>query len=196
MIYSDLRTILLVTLFSLSTFAASAQAGKDDIERGKLIIATDRIKHGGFVHSVVYITENNKGGAFGLIINRPTPFGIKELLPEQKRDDKIFFGGPMHTQFTFMLAEGKLKGKTPLHPIGSDIFFGAGESSLKQVITDPGARHIRTFAGFVSWGPEELQREVKDGLWLVVPASSGDIFSEHPDDLWQNLISKWGGDWT
>jgi len=185
-----------VLFISLFVFCPITQAAENSLERGKFIIATEMINEGGFSHSVVYITENNSGGAFGLIINRPTPFPVTEVLPDKKDGSKIFFGGPMHTQFTFMLAEGKLANGSPLHHVDHNIFFGAGEENLKKLSKNPAALHFRTFAGFASWGPGQLQQEIKDGLWLVIPASSDDIFSSRPGALWKKLIAKWGGDWT
>ena len=195
MLYPHIIRYLLVLGFA-SLITSTVLAEETALERGKMLLATELLDQGEFSHSVIYITENNAGGTFGLIINRPTPFPVNEVVPNQTDKTKVFFGGPMHTQFMFLLAEGKLTVDSPLHKVKDDIYFGAGTDNLSKLHADPSAQHIRTFAGFASWGPGQLQVEINNGFWIEVPATVNDIFSENPDDLWSKLIKQWSGDWT
>ncbi|MGB5623495.1 MAG: YqgE/AlgH family protein, partial [Gammaproteobacteria bacterium] len=47
---------------------------------------------------------------------------------------------------------------------------------------------LRVFAGHAGWGPGQLDREIADGGWHVVPAHMDDVFGLDRGPDWGRLI--------
>jgi len=187
---------LILLLTSIVGLQSSAYAeNKRVLEKGLLLVATEQMNDTGYEKAVIYITETNAGGVFGLIINKPTRFSMSKVLPEMSKKVKkktLYFGGPMHMQYLFVLADAK--DTNGLHPIKNGVSFGTGKETIEK-LTTKNIGHLRTFAGFASWGPEQLEEEISQGAWLLVPAENNVMFDEHPEAMWQNLYDKWSGSW-
>jgi len=52
---------------------------------------------------------------------------------------------------------------------------------------------LRIFAGYAGWGAGQLEAEIEEGAWYVVPAESQDPFLEEPDRLWGRVLRRQGG---
>ncbi len=67
----------------------------------------------------------------------------------------------------------------------SGVFFSAKE---KNVLSLMGQTNYpcKVFTGYTGWGPGQLEYEVEQGIWRVVPATSAQIFSDGRD-LWEQL---------
>jgi putative transcriptional regulator len=53
---------------------------------------------------------------------------------------------------------------------------------------------LRIFAGYAGWGVDQLQWEIEEGSWYVVPAHATDVFREDPADLWRDVLRRQPGD--
>jgi putative AlgH/UPF0301 family transcriptional regulator len=49
----------------------------------------------------------------------------------------------------------------------------------------------RIFVGTAFWRAGQLEKEVAQGDWLVLPASRDFLFAS-PDDLWRNALREFG----
>ena len=56
----------------------------------------------------------------------------------------------------------------------------------------------RIFAGYSGWGAGQLEDELEEDAWYVVPASGADAcldaFSADPTSLWRSVLRRQGGD--
>ena len=64
-------------------------------------------------------------------------------------------------------------------------------------VEDPGAlgealRRARIFAGHAGWGPGQLEAEMEEESWIVVPAEREDVFCEDPEELWSAVLRRQG----
>jgi hypothetical protein len=64
-------------------------------------------------------------------------------------------------------------------------------------VEDPGAlgealRRARIFAGHAGWGPGQLEAEMEEEAWIVVPAEREDVFCEDPEELWSAVLRRQG----
>jgi putative transcriptional regulator len=53
---------------------------------------------------------------------------------------------------------------------------------------------LRIFAGYAGWSAGQLEDELAEGAWYVVPAERRDAFSDEPDGLWRAVLRRQGGD--
>ena len=54
-------------------------------------------------------------------------------------------------------------------------------------------RQLRVFRGYSGWGPQQLEGELAEGAWMVLPAEPSDVFTNEPDELWRAVIRRQGG---
>jgi putative transcriptional regulator len=53
---------------------------------------------------------------------------------------------------------------------------------------------LRVFAGYAGWGSGQLQDEIDEGAWYVLPGDPADPFMADPERLWQAVLRRQGGD--
>jgi putative transcriptional regulator len=54
-------------------------------------------------------------------------------------------------------------------------------------------RAVRVFAGYAGWGPGQLEGELEEGSWIVLPAQEADVFTATADRLWRDVLRREGG---
>ena len=189
-----------IILLSLTTpaFAASqAQNKHSNLNKGVFIVASDQLDHGAMRHSVIYVIQHDEAGTSGIIINRPTNLKINEAFPDTHAskvgNSTLYFGGPLHTQYLFMLTETQFT--QGLFPVDHGIYFGTGEAIKMRLQADKRRDKMKTFAGFMSWGPGQLEQEIKNGNWVLAPASKESVFDAKPETIWETLYKRWAGSW-
>ena len=53
---------------------------------------------------------------------------------------------------------------------------------------------LRIFAGYAGWSASQLEAEIAEGSWFVLPAESRDPFTDEPGRLWSDVLRRQGGD--
>jgi putative transcriptional regulator len=67
-----------------------------------------------------------------------------------------------------------------------------GSVAFVQDVDVP-ARRGRVFVGYAGWSPGQIEAELDEESWIVVPAQPDDVFSEEPDELWSAVLRRQGG---
>jgi len=49
---------------------------------------------------------------------------------------------------------------------------------------------MRIFAGYAGWSSGQLEGEITEGAWYVVPSEPDDVFSLDPDGLWRRVLRR------
>jgi putative transcriptional regulator len=52
---------------------------------------------------------------------------------------------------------------------------------------------LRVFVGYAGWGPGQLEGELEEEAWFVVPTEASDPFAERPEDLWRDVLRRQRG---
>ena len=71
---------------------------------------------------------------------------------------------------------------------GEGIYVAAQKHHLVDLIRDQD-EPCRLIVGHLGWDPEELDAEISNGTWHVVPASVDDVFSP-ANDMWPSIIRR------
>jgi putative transcriptional regulator len=167
-------------------------------EAGSLLVATPALVDPNFAHTVVLILDHDEDGALGVVLNRPSPVPVGEVLPGWDAvlagPGVIFQGGPVATDSALAVA-GLSAGDED--PVGFRRLFGStGIVDLDapaEILTSALAR-MRVFAGYAGWGSEQLAEEIEEGSWYVVPAEPGDVFGPEPQGLWARVLRRQPGE--
>jgi len=165
--------------------------------KGKLLIAEPSILNDKeFNRSVIYLTEHNKEGCIGFILNKPTEFFLADLIPEIDCDFTVYNGGPVEQENLYFIHK-----QPELIPdsikIDNNIYWGGDFDTLTRLLNEgsiqPG--EIRFFLGYTGWAINQLDEELKETTWTVVNNNYNDLLDVNSDDFWKNELMKFGGEY-
>ena len=163
--------------------------------RGRLLIATPPLVDPNFDRSVVLLLEHGEDGALGIVLNRPSDTALVTVLPEWHEHATapgvVFSGGPVAPEAVIALARGG-RDTSPgwvsvLDEVGS-VDVGRDPDDLEFRIDA-----LRVFVGYAGWGPGQLESELAEQAWFVVPTQPSDPFSDRPEDLWREVLRRQRG---
>jgi putative transcriptional regulator len=156
--------------------------------RGSLLVAAPSLLDPNFARAVVLVADHDAGGAMGVVLNRPSATSVGEAVPElvplAGDDEPLYVGGPVATESVLALAEVNDPADASELVLG-DVGF----------VQDPevDARRGRVFLGYAGWSPGQIELELEESSWIVVPAEPDDVFSVDPGSLWSDVLRRQGG---
>jgi putative transcriptional regulator len=163
--------------------------------RGRLLVATPPLVDPNFDRSVVLVLEHGEEGALGIILNRPTDASLASVLPEwhplASAPGVVFSGGPVATEAVIALARGGNESAAGWVSVLGEI--GTVDVGGDPVDLDFPLRALRIFVGYAGWGPAQLEAEIEQDAWFVVPTRETDPFSTDPEHLWRDVLRRQRG---
>ena len=164
---------------------------------GMLLVATPMLLDPNFSDSVVLVLDVDEGGALGVVLNRPSPVPVAEVLDgwdEVVAEPEVLFrGGPVSTEGA--LAVGLLRDDEE-SPVGFREIsgrLGIVDLDTPVELVDGSLADMRIFAGYAGWGAGQLDEEIREGSWYVVPGLAPDVFRLDPTDLWRDVLRRQPG---
>ena len=165
--------------------------------KGKLLIAEPSILNDvSFNRSIILLSEHNDEGAVGFIINKPSEFTIKDLLPEINSAVRIYNGGPVSTENLYFVH--RLPKIIPNSiEIGDGIYWGGDFDKVQELLESntPLLNDIRFFLGYSGWSKSQLQEELDTTSWKVIENKHKNIFGISHKNFWKDELMKFGGDY-
>ena len=187
------------------------RAASDWLERtpapGSLLVALPLLTDPNFTRSVVYLLEADPdAGAVGVVLTSPTRTPVETVLPRwhdaMSEPDVVFRGGPMQTDGALCLARVPLSiaQTRPLDSIRTvrrarDTPMTAdrvGVVDLDGDVDDVRAATVdlRVYAGHAGWAEGQLEDEIAEGAWAVLPARPEDVFTSAPERRWRDVFRR------
>ncbi|WP_392670910.1 YqgE/AlgH family protein [Streptomyces sp. LN785] len=160
---------------------------------GRLLVATPALADPNFDRAVVLLLDHDEEGSLGVVLNRPTPVGVGDILESWAgltgEPDVVFQGGPVSLDSALGVAvipgdEGPLGWRRVYGAIGL-VDLEAPPELLAAALGS-----LRIFAGYAGWGPGQLETELKEGAWYVVESEPGDVSSPRPEHLWRAVLRR------
>ena len=155
-----------------------------------------------FSKTLIFIIDHNSNGAIGVIINKKINQNnykiIKDLIPNKKTLssiilDDLFFGGPIKTKENIIIHSSSSKSIiSSMKQIDKRGIINE-KSQINYNKTNNGIFY-KKITGFSSWGSGQLENEIKNGDWLPQEKQENIIFSNHPEDIWENIMNSIGFD--
>jgi putative transcriptional regulator len=160
-----------------------------DSLQGQLLISSPLLHDPNFRRTVVLMTHHDEEGAMGLVLSRPSEIRVADAVPELADlpgDELVYVGGPVQPEAVVVLVE---HASEPELPIVGNIAFMQADADLDEL----DSVRARVFAGYSGWGPGQLEGELDESSWIVVPAEPDDAFAPDPDELWRTVLHRKGG---
>jgi putative transcriptional regulator len=155
--------------------------------RGQLLIAAPSL-FDYFRRSVVLVLEHSDEGAMGVVLNRESETPVAEAVPGlaslAKPDELVRLGGPVSPQSVVALGDFADVAEAGMHVVGS-------LGTLDPEAENETLRRVRVYAGYAGWAPGQLDGELAQEAWMVLPARPGDPFAD--GDIWSEALRRKGG---
>lgn len=144
-----------------------------------------------FSKGVCLIVEHTEKATVGIMLNRPLAMDPNplwrslfegETTAEMGVAGHFNFGGPQNGPIVAIhndsaLAEGG----------NSQGVYVSAQAETLQKLATTAPEHLRWFIGHAVWGKSQLEQEIVDGKWYVVPAIPQIVFAEE-SQMWPEAI--------
>jgi putative transcriptional regulator len=162
--------------------------------KGRFLVATERMGDPRFAEAVILLVEHGRGGATGLIINRPTEMKLSEVLPDLGTpavpDRPVYFGGPVDVTRLSILIQSEGEPVDAARVFGN-VYATGSRKSLEQLLSgEADSGTFRIYAGYAGWAPQQLEREITAGAWHVTEADTASVFVKEASRVWPDLIGQ------
>ena len=167
--------------------------------RGRLLVASTKLGDPNFDRTVVLVLDHGEEGALGVVLNRPTPVPVGEILDTWAAQASlvppavIFRGGPVSPDAVIGLARAPaaVSGALPWRSV-------VGAVGIVDLAVTPGAQPVvpegvRLFSGYAGWAADQLEGELAEGAWFVLEALTEDVFCAQPERLWHDVVRRQRG---
>lgn len=180
---------------------AAATHTKATYLAGQCLIAMPGMQDPRFEHTVVYLCAHSNEGAMGLILNRELADMPLTRLMEQLNIPAtpaiegmhVHFGGPVDPGRGFVLHSSDFMAEASML-VDSRHALTATMDILRAVAEGRGPRQALMALGYAGWGAGQLDGEIRDNAWLIVPADDALLFGPDNSKKWQRAIEKLGID--
>ena len=181
----------------MSGHAWAQGSGSDDPAAGKFLVATRSLLDPNFSRTVILLVSSDDDGALGIIINKPTPVTLNQMVEDLQGDEddpvEVWVGGPVaHWQLVLLF-------KSDSHPEDTEsVLDGVYFSGSREVLEDVLERDmdLRVYAGYAGWSPGQLEHEIARGSWHVLPGEPELVFDGDPASLWEELVARGEAEWV
>lgn len=165
-------------------------------ERGMVLLSEPFLVDDFFTRSVVLLCEQGPEGAFGFVLNNYTDLSFMDINPQYPDIPvKISIGGPVkpdHLYILHTLDHAQIGGQH----IVNDIYLGGDfEMLLNMIQVDSEIlNHVRLFLGYSGWTAGQLEDELEEKSWLVVPSPKSTVIMDTSiESIWGDLMQSQGG---
>lgn len=164
--------------------------------KGQLLLDGGKL-HGSWFHrTVVLVCQHDEEGAFGLVLNKPSPASVGDAivadLPDVLKAEALYVGGPVQSTAlsflrsdSFILDANVMPGLSLDHSLDDLVECSESFSPTQQ---------IKVFAGYAGWAPGQLDDEMQRKSWLLHPAKIEHVFHKKPEELWRDILKTKGWD--
>lgn len=164
--------------------------------RGKVLISEPFLYDEIFGRSVILLVDHSTDGTMGLVLNKPLPLSLNDVLKEFKdiNNIPIYKGGPLSTDTLFYLHT--LKDVEDSLQIGKGVYLNGDFDAIRRYILQGNDidGKIRFFLGYSGWEHDQLCQEIEENTWLIGSTGISSLMDEKGSaELWKNVLGQLGG---
>jgi putative transcriptional regulator len=166
-----------------------------------LFLVASRASHDPyFSGSVVYLLQYDAHGGFGVIVNYPTTVRLSDWLPGLQdtvlSSRELHNGGPVNPEILTILVENPAWPRTDetglVFHVADAVFASNYPAVFDRLLQEQAipSRRVRCYFGHIGWYAGQLEREINEHQWHVLPGDVDEVFGADTASLWQRLIER------
>lgn len=168
---------------------------------GHCLVAMPLMSDPRFSKTVVYICTHTPTGAMGLVLNRTIEtITFNDLLEQlgiqiisSRQSSHVHFGGPMEAGRGFVLHSSDYTHDATVI-VDQHVSLTATVDILKAISEGYGPRQSMLALGYAGWRGGQLDDELRQNVWLTVPADEELVFGRNLPNKWDQAMTKLGID--
>lgn len=164
------------------------------ITPGTLLVASPSINSDYFQTSVVLITEHNRTGHMGFVINKQTIAEVRTALIQHGMEwpyqDFMYEGGPVNRSAMVMLHSQEWRSQNTLG-VGSICSISSDKLMFEKMCNFDIPQARKFMFGQCVWVEGQLEREIYTARsWLTLPATERLLWDIEGEELWHTAIEE------
>jgi putative transcriptional regulator len=171
-----------------------------DFLAGRMLIAMPGIDDPRFDRAVILMCAHSSEHAMGIAVNMPLeglslPDLFSRLGVETGRvpDRPVLSGGPVERERGFVLHTDDYSAPESTLQVGEGLALTATREVLEAMGDAKRRPRCATLAlGCANWGSGQLEREIRDNIWLSCEPDEDLIFDDDYDTKWERALGKIG----
>ena len=162
--------------------------------KNHFLIASEKMTDDRFEKTVIVMLENDKDGAWGIVINKPIgsiPLALlidPSLSKSQEREElykiniPVFWGGPVDVKKIFVLHSNEYKSITTKSY--ASISISQDYNILFDIAKNKGPKNSLVILGYSGWGSGQLEGEMERNQWILSDLNPDVIFEKESIKKW------------
>jgi len=168
---------------------------------GRLLVAMPGIEDPRFERAVIFLCAHDAQHAMGLAVNRPVegltiPKLLKRLgveLQSRPTEDLVLMGGPVEPERGFVLHTDDYVSEPSSLAVGDGVSLTATREILEALAgKSPPPRRAAMALGYAGWDAGQLEREIRESVWLTCEADEALLFGDEHEYKWSRALAKIG----
>ena len=167
----------------------------------RLLVALPALHDPNFARSVTLLCQHDGDGAMGVMVNRPSEYTLGEVFRQMGiasdsdalQSQIVLAGGPVHPERGFVLHDGDREWDSSL-AVGGGLYLTTSRDVLEAMARRDGPSQAAVALGCAGWGAGQLEQELVDDSWLMVPNRREVLFELPLEQRWQAAAGSIGVD--
>ncbi|MGH8301490.1 MAG: YqgE/AlgH family protein [Steroidobacteraceae bacterium] len=144
-----------------------------------------------FAQTVALVCEHTDRGALGIVLNKPLPMRLSDVLLQMKLEastehigaQPVLRGGPVHSDRGFVLHRpGGQWDHT--HKVSETIQITTSRDVLAAMARGEGPTDAFIALGYAGWESGQLEREMRENAWTSLPVDARVVFELPYEERW------------
>jgi putative transcriptional regulator len=146
--------------------------------QGQLLVAASSLSDPNFARSVVLIAVHGDDGSLGLILNRELGTPLESIWGQiskcpSVRGENVRHGGPVRGTLMAVHDRRSLANLV----IAPGVYLATELDAMEALATSAEGR-VLFYLGHSGWGAGQLESELREGSWLLLPATAEHVFGD------------------
>ncbi|CCG09825.1 YqgE/AlgH family protein [Pararhodospirillum photometricum] len=168
---------------------------------GHCLVAMPAMGDPRFEGTVIYLCTHSAEGAMGLVVNRglddisfPDIVDQLGIAPTPLCETiRVQFGGPVDMGRGFVLHTRDYHNEGTLM-VNDGVALTATLDVLRAIAAGEGPRQVLMALGYAGWSPGQLDKELRENVWLTVPADGALLFDVALEEKYTEAMRRLGID--